>query len=327
MDFIEVKIYTSTQGLENVTGALLQLGITGFVIEDAQAFEDFLTDTRIYWDYIDDEVMKLKTCESSITVYLPNNEQGAEQLSGVRSALIALQQQDTEKQWGRLEAVLANVREEDWANNWKQYFKPLDVGNRFIIKPTWEQVDDTRDRMILEIDPSTSFGTGSHHTTQLCIEQLETAVHSGDKVLDMGCGSGILAIAAVMLGAGSLTAVDIDQNSVRIANENAALNNIGEDKFKAICGNVLTDTVLAQSLMDASYDVVVANIVADVIIAMSDIFPRCLKQGGTLICSGIISERAGEVAEALAAAGFKVASTNEKADWVAISAVNGGSAV
>ncbi len=318
MDWIKARIYTTTDGIDAVTGSLLQIGINGFEIEDANDFNDFLKDTTIHWDYIDENLMKLSNCETCVIIYLPQNEQGAQQLSLTKNELLRLRSIDTDKAFGRLEIELDNVKEEDWANNWKQYFKPFTVGEKFLIKPTWESIDDNfKDKKVLEIDPGSSFGTGQHHTTQLCIEFLENVVFDGCKVLDMGCGSGILSIASIMLGAQDVLGIDIDQNSIKIAKENAEVNGIGDDKFTAICGNVIDDVVLRDKVLSQKYDVIAANIVADVIIAMKDLFKACLKSGGVLVTSGIIDVRSDDVKNALLDAGFEIVDKKEKKDWVA----------
>ena len=318
MDFLETTIFTTTAGIEPVTGVLLNLGINGFVVEDAQDFNDFLEDTTIYWDYVDDDLMKLKDCETNIKIYLPQNPQGNETLLLVRQALEGLKSRDANHAFGRLELTLNAVKAEDWENNWKQYFKPFCVGEHFLIKPSWEEVKDTNGRTILEIDPASSFGTGSHTTTQLCIQQLEHLVHKGDEVLDMGCGSGILGIAALLLGANHVTAVDIDLNSVRTAKENALKNHIAPDKLDAYCGNITQDEALFETVASRSYDVIAANIVADVIISMRHILYKLLKEDGRMVVSGIICERTHEVADALVNAGFAVLEQNEQNDWASI---------
>ena len=144
----------------------------------------------------------------------------------------------------RLEAEIENVREEDWSNNWKQYFKPLKVGEKLLIKPSWEEYKNTDNRIVLEIDPASSFGTGQHNTTRLCLELLEKSMHEGDRILDMGCGSGILSIGAMLMGADSVTAVDIEQNAVETASENAQKNNIPFMKYTAYCGDVISNKEL-----------------------------------------------------------------------------------
>ena len=318
MDWVEVDIYTTSEGIEGVTGCLLGLGINGFVIKDAKDFEEFLSDKSVNWDYIDDDLMGLKNCETTVTAYLPENAQGLDYLEAVKAELRALKTRDTENAFGRLEYELKNVREEDWANNWKQYFKPLEIGDKLLIKPSWEEIPEGETRKILEIDPASSFGTGQHNTTQLCLELVEKYLGDGDRVLDLGCGSGILSIGAVLLGAQECTAIDIDANSVKIAGENAEKNNIPAEKYHAICGNVIDDSALVAEI-GTGFDMVCANIVADVLIGMSGLFKGFLKQGGRLIVSGIIDMRKDEVLDVIKAQGFVLDEIREKEDWVAAS--------
>ena len=320
MDWIETAIYTTTQGIEAVTGRLLGLGIDGFVIRDAQDFEDFLEDKDGNWDYIDDDLMGLKDCETTVTVYIPDDANAPELVSAIRAELNALKQSDEQSEFGRLVCELKNIREQDWANNWKQYFKPLCVGEKLLIKPSWESVSENETRRILEIDPAASFGTGQHNTTQLCLELLEQNISQGDSLLDLGCGSGILSIAAILLGAQRATAVDIDENSVKIAAENAQKNNIPSGSYTALAGNIITDKALAEKI-GTGFDVVCANIVADVLIAMSGLFAGFLKKGGKLVVSGIIEPRRDEVIEKIQSSGFELVQTRQKDDWVAASFV------
>ena len=318
MNWTEINIYTTTEGVEPLCGCLLGLGINGFVVKDAKDFEDFLSDKTGNWDYIDDDLMGLKNCETCVTVYLPENSQGADFLLAIKEEVARLAERDTEKNFGRLEVELSNVKEEDWANNWKQYFKPLTIGKKLLIKPSWETYDKKDNRKILEIDPASSFGTGQHNTTQLCLELLENNLTDGDRVLDLGCGSGILSIAAILLGAKETTAIDIEENAVKTAKDNAEKNSIPNEKYTAYCGNVITDNDLVNKI-GSGYDVIVANIVADVLIAMSKLFSKFLRQDGTLIMSGVISERKDEVIDAVKANGFTLKSIQEKDGWVAIS--------
>ncbi|EGC02431.1 ribosomal protein L11 methyltransferase [Ruminococcus albus 8] len=318
MNWVEVDIFTTSEGIEPVTGCLLGLGINGFVIKDAADFEEFLNDKSVNWDYIDDDLMGLKNCETTVTAYLPENAQGLDYLEAVKAELKALKQRDAEDQFGRLEYELKNVREEDWANNWKQYFKPLEIGDKLLIKPSWEEVSEGETRKILEIDPASSFGTGQHNTTQLCLELVEKYLKDGGRVLDLGCGSGILSIGAVLLGAGDCVAVDIDANSVKIAGENAEKNHIPAEKYRAVCGNVIDDTELVKEI-GGGYDLLCANIVADVLIGMSGLFAGFLKPGGRLIVSGIIDMRKDEVLDKIKEQGFELNEIREKEDWVAAS--------
>ncbi|MBR5164464.1 MAG: 50S ribosomal protein L11 methyltransferase [Ruminococcus sp.] len=316
MEWTEVNIYTTADGIELLCSKLTDIGIKGFVIKDSEDFKEFLENKNGQWDYIDDDLMGLADCETCITVYLPCNDQGADMLNSVRAMLAEMKSSDTEGAYGRLEAELASIREEDWANNWKQYFKPLKVGDTLVIKPSWEEYDDAGERIILEIDPASSFGTGQHHTTRLCLEILEGCVKEGDRILDLGCGSGILSIAAILLGAESAVAVDIDENAAATAKENAIKNHIPAEDYKTYFGNILSDEKLAAEI-DGQYNIITANIVADVLIAMKDYFKRYLRDGGYLIVSGIIEERMEEVLTAIEQCGFTRLGVNVKEGWAA----------
>jgi ribosomal protein L11 methyltransferase len=321
MDWIEVKILTTTEGIEPVTGALLSLGIQGMIIQDKKDLERFLAgETAARWDYVDDQVLAQQDQESNIRVYLAEHQQGREQLLGLRQALDRLRLEDGEGIYGSLAILCTNVKEEDWANNWKAYFKPFSVGQKLLVKPTWEPVPSTETRTILEIDPGSSFGTGQHDTTRLCLEQLEALVQPGDRILDLGCGSGILSIAALLLGANTASAVDVEEHSARVAAENAAQNNLSEDRFKTYVGDITSDQALLEKLGygQGSFDLVVANIVADVILAMCPYFAGFVKDQGHLLVSGIIHDRQPEVQAAIEAQGFKLEARREERDWNAM---------
>lgn len=316
MNWIELDIFTTTNGIEPITGNLLNLGINGFVIKDPGDFKEFLENKDSNWDYIDDDLMGLSDCETTVTVYLPENSQGLDNLNSIKGILKTLKDNDLEGSFGRLEYELKNVREEDWANNWKQYFKPLCIGDKILVKPSWESVEPNEKRTVLEIDPASSFGTGQHNTTQLCLELLEKYIKPGDSLLDLGCGSGILSIGAILLGAEKACAVDIDENSVKIAAENAKKNNIAKEKYTALCGNIISDIALREQI-GSGFDVVCANIVADVLVAMSPLFEDFLKDKGILVVSGIIDSRKDEVLNVIKERGFELLETSEKEDWSA----------
>lgn len=316
MNWVEVNIFTSTEGVDIICGTLLGMGVNGFVIKDSKDFNEFLENKETNWDYIDDDLMGLKNCETTVTVYLPENAQGMENFNSIKAELSALKSRDTENIFGRLEYEIANVKEEDWANNWKQYFKPLAVGDKLLIKPSWEEVSAEETRRILEIDPASSFGTGQHNTTQLCLELIEKYICKNDKMLDLGCGSGILSIGGIILGAKSAYAVDIEENAVKIASENAEKNNISADVYTAECGNVICDENLRKRI-GTGYDLVCANIVADVLRAMTPYFRDFLGENGILVVSGIIDSRKDEVINGIKDAGFTLLEVKEKEDWVA----------
>ncbi len=316
MNWTEVNIFTTTEGIDIVCAGLMDIGIRGFEIKDANDFNEFLQNKEGNWDYLDDDLMKLSECETTVTVYIPENNQGSEMLILMKSMLESMKEKDHEHMYGRLEFEMSNVREEDWANNWKQYFKPMCIGNKLLVKPSWEEVNNDG-RTVLEIDPASSFGSGQHYTTKLCLEFLDKLDVSEKRVLDLGCGSGILSIGAILLGAKNAVAVDVEENAVKTAIENAQKNNISQDKYTAYCGNIINDSSLVEKI-GAGYDIITANIVADILIAMKDLFYKFLKPDGVLIISGIIGERSREVIDAVTESGFEVKECCEQSDWVAV---------
>ncbi len=308
MDWLELKIDTSHAGLDAVTDMLEQQGVTGVMIDDEADFQSFLENNRQYWDYVDDDLLAQKKGVSRVTFYLERNEDAYGTVAAVRMAMSALKKEHPE--YAPLLLTMADVADEDWENNWKQFYKPMEIGSRLLVVPEWEEAaDPTRVKLVL--NPGLTFGTGSHATTRLCLQALDTHIHGGERVLDLGCGSGILSIAALRLGAESAFACDIDEKCVDVAYENAALNGIGKDRYTVRWGDVLTDAALRQE-MGAGYDIVVANIVADVIMGLS---PHVLKPGGLFLCSGIIDDRAAEVLEKLKADGWDVFEQRSSEGW------------
>lgn len=322
MDWIMAAIDTTTDGIEPVCGRLYTLGITGTEIEDANDFNDFLENDTKYWDYIDESLLYKKTAPTRVKVYLTDDENGRSQLSVIRQSLGELKALDAEGRFGSLETALTNMKEQDWAENWKKYYKPLKVGDKILIKPEWEDVADDEGRTVFQINPGMSFGTGTHESTQLCIERLEQRIRPGDTVLDLGCGSGILSIIALLLGAKQATAVDIDPNAVKIALENAEKNGFDATVYRALAADVLTDDSARTQIAAQSYDIVLANIVADVIIALAPFAKSVLRSGGTFITSGIILDRKADVVTALEAAGFQILQICDKREWCAITATH-----
>lgn len=319
MEWIEVFVATSKMGLEPVEGVLYQCGLNGLMIHDEADFAEFLENPNREWDYVADELVEEKQEQTTgITFFLRDNLYGREQLSQIKSALQSVKETEKEMDLGSLEVTMKNVAEEDWANNWKKYFKPFPVGDKIMIKPSWEELPAQTDKIILKIDPGHIFGTGTHETTQLCMELIEKYVKKDDMVLDIGCGSGILSIASLLLDAKEADAVDIDPNAIQIAYENSDRNDIDRNRYHVKAGNILEDKELQASYSGKKYDLVAANIVADVIIALTKQVPDYIKDGGVFLCSGIITERKEDVLEALKAANFAVLDIKEKTSWVAI---------
>lgn len=319
MEWIEVFVATSQMGLEPVEGVLYQCGLNGLMIHDEADFAEFLENPNREWDYVADELVEEKQEHTTgITFFLRDNLYGREQLSQIKSALQSVKETEKELDLGSLEVTMKNVAEEDWANNWKKYFKPFPVGDKIMIKPSWEELPAQTDKIILKIDPGHIFGTGTHETTQLCMELIEKYVKKDDMVLDIGCGSGILSIASLLLDAKEADAVDIDPNAIQIAYENSDRNDIDRSRYHVKAGNILEDKELQASYSGKKYDLVAANIVADVIIALTKQVPDYIKDGGIFLCSGIITERKEDVLEALKAANFAVLDIKEKTSWVAI---------
>ena len=312
--WLEVRIDTNSQGLEPIGNLLEELGIPGYEIEDETEFRTFLEENRQYWDYVDESLEAEMRGKSRIKFYVEQNPEGLEQLARVRMALRPLQEQ-CGQDLGPLLVTLKGLEAADWENNWKQYYKPQPVGQRLMIVPAWESADPG-DRIPVVLNPGLIFGTGSHATTRLCLEGLEKLVHGGENVLDLGCGSGILSIAALKLGAAEATAVDIDDKCLHVAYENAALNGIGRDTYTVRIGDILRDEAL-QAAIGGGYQVVLANIVADVIIGLAPAVRGLLAEGGVFLCSGIIDSRAGEVADQLRKNGLEILETHSDDGWFA----------
>ena len=311
MKWLELHIDTTPSGLEPVSELLREQGIEGLVIEDEGEFNDFLEQNRQYWDYVDESLTKEMAGKSRITFYLEDSNDGFTTLAAVRIALSALKKDHPE--YGSLILSMENVEDADWENNWKAFYKPMEIGERLLVIPDWEEADPG-DRVALRLTPGLIFGTGSHATTRLCLQALEREVRPGMKVLDLGCGSGILSIAALLLGAEQAYGCDIDDKAVDVAYENAALNGISRDRYTVRAGDVLTDRRLRQD-MGTEYDIVVANIVSDVIIALSTAVGALKKKEGLFLCSGIIDDRAEEVKAKLEEAGLTVLETHSSEGW------------
>jgi len=308
-NWLEITLNLPSDALDSVCARLTANGVTGLVVEDETDFKTFLEENRPYWDYVDDELMARMAGACRVKLYVTDDEDGKAALRGYLAGL---------EQYEYTELPLA---EEDWATGWQKYYKPLTIGEKIYVVPQWMRDEPVpAGRVPLYLNPGLTFGTGSHASTQLCLEGLEKVVGEGDKVLDLGCGSGILAIAALGLGASHALGVDIDPKAVDVSYENAEMNGIGKDKLTVVAGDVLSDAAFAASLERKAYRVVLANIVADVIIPLSAQVADYLTSDGWFLCSGVIDTRADEVQAALERNGLLVTERRERNGWVSFTA-------
>ena len=319
MQWLELTIQTSSAGIDLVAERLTVLGYDSFIIDDQADFDDFLENNKQYWDYVDEDLARRMQGVSQIRLYLEDGPSAMEEVSALRSQMHLLRSQYPKADLGTLEISLANLQDEDWENNWKQYYQPLPIGEKLLVVPQWLTPENPEGRLPVLLDPGMIFGTGAHASTQMCMIALEQAVHGGETVIDLGSGSGILSITALLLGASHATGVDIDPKAEDIARENAAINGLGADRFTAVTGDVIADNAMMERL-SGEYDLVLANIVADVIIPLSPLVPHFLKADGLFICSGILEQRLDEVKGAIVKAGLEIVSVQMIEDWCQITA-------
>ncbi len=318
MEWIECKAEVERDAVEIVSAVLIESGVGGFQVEDDRELQEFLSDKDRNWDYAEDALYEQKREEIVFTFYVSNNDYGLELLANVRGNLLFASQQNLDVDISKVDFKTVNVDEDTWLNEWKKYYKPFKIGNRVIIRPSWEEYTAVNDEVVFNIEPGHVFGTGQHDSTRMCIEQLENYVKADDEVLDLGCGSGILSIIALLLGSKFAYACDIDANAKGVAYENASLNDIDVAKYQVEAGNILEDQWLIDDINKKQYDVVVANIVADVIIGISEFSAKAVKDGGVFITSGIIEERADDVTAAIEEAGMTIIDVVHSNGWVCI---------
>ncbi len=315
MDYIEAKITTTRAGAETLTSVLEDIA-QGFAVDDPQDLDDLLAAPSPRWDYVDEDLVARQKRGGAVTVtfYLEEGEQGRLGLEEARKRVQALADQDGSGRLGELAVSWQSVRSQDWENNWKQYYKPFVVGPRLMVRPSWEQAQPAPGQKTLVMDPAGSFGTGSHATTRLCLEALEAMDLAGRRMLDAGCGSGILAAAGLLLGAERAVACDVEPSAMQTAAENLAKNHIDPSRCDLLLGDFLQDKELYRRLA-GQYGVITANIVADVLIAMAPALCAWLAPEGDLLLSGIIDQRGDEVLSHYLAQGMAVKNRRSRDGW------------
>ena len=309
MEWIELIVHTTTEGTDSVSGVLMDCGASGTMIEDRTDIPDPNQPHGI-WEIIDPALLDSMPDDVLVHAWFEENPSLPSLLESIRSRLAELSEKSVSGlDLGTLQLETRSVNDRSWTDVWKKYFKPFHAGNHLVVKPTWEPFTPGPEDRIIEIDPGMAFGSGTHETTGMCLALLEEVISGGEEVIDVGTGSGILAIGAALLGAGRVLAIDIDPDAVKVAQENVEHNHV-EQVVSVQQGNLLdrvTDTC----------DICVANIISDVIIAFASPLISHIRPGGLFICSGIVSQRSGEVAVALDRAGYEILRKDTRGEWTA----------
>ncbi len=315
MKWNKYRLKTTTEATDLISYTLDEMGIEGIEIEDKIPLSE-KEKQAMFIDILpelgeDDGV-------AYVSFYVEPEKDRAELLDEV---LLAVKELADFVDFGEAVIERSVTADIDWMNNWKQYWKPFAVDEDILIKPTWETLPEGSERkLVVELDPGTSFGTGMHHTTRLCIGQMKKYLQKGQKLLDVGCGSGILSIIGLMLGAKEAMATDIDPNAVSATLENAAVNHIDMANYRVAVGDIITDEAFRHSCGMACYDLVVANILADVIVPLSGVIKDYMNAGGLFVSSGIIDTKEEVVREALLAHGFEIIEVTHSGEWVSFTA-------
>ncbi len=320
MQWLELTIRTTSGEIDLLASRLTALGFDSFIMDDEADFRQFLEDNTQYWDYVDEQLDEALKGMCQIRLYLEDGPAAPETIAMLREQMTELAEACG---LSMVPAIsLAGQKEEDWANNWKQYYTSLPIGEKLLVVPQWLDPENPEGRIPVILDPGLTFGTGAHASTRMCMQALEQVISGGEMVVDLGSGSGILSIAALRLGAHHAVGVDIDEKAEDVARENAAYNDLFSDRFTAMTGNVLSDAAPIAALCPEGYDMVLANIVADVIIPLAPCVPALGKPGGAFICSGILASRLHEVEQALTDAGLTITDRfQSEDDWCCLRAV------
>lgn len=311
MDWMEITVLTSTAGADMVSQILMDAGSSGTMIEDRN---DVALNQRPegQWDIIDEEIARHIGDDVKVTGYYEVDAGLNDRVRFVEGEIRRVKGMDLGFDAGKLEILQQTFAEEDWAENWKKAFKPLRLGSHMLVKPGWADCEVLPGDRVIEIDPGMAFGTGTHETTGMCVELVEKYVSPGVNAIDVGTGTGILAIAAAHMGARDVLAIDIDRVAVRVAKENVRINGF-ENTIRCQAGDLLEN-------VDEVADVVIANIIADVIIMIAAPVKAHIREGGVFICSGISAERRQDVLDALNAAGYEVLDVCDRGGWCAMAA-------
>ncbi len=313
MRWRKLSLNTTTEAVDLVSNMLYDLGVEGIEIEDKVSITPE-EKKQMFIDYLPE--LGPDDGKAILSFYIEDKEYTRELMNQIITGLEELAEH-VDIGDGTIE--MSHTQDEDWINNWKEFFKPFRVDESIVIKPTWEEYDQVDEQeLVIEIDPGIAFGTGSHETTKLCILGLKKHMIQDSKVLDVGCGSGILSILALKLGAKSVLGTDIDPNAITATCQNAEVNNIVSDTLTVMSGNIIEDEILQEKVGYEEYDMVVANILADVIIPLSGVVKKHLKPGGLFITSGIIHTKRKEVEESILANGFQIVEIKAIGEWVSI---------
>ncbi|MBS4536878.1 50S ribosomal protein L11 methyltransferase [Clostridium sp. D2Q-11] len=307
MKWIEVQIKTTTEAVETVTNILYESGAEGLVIEDPNDITLFKSDEG-QWDYIDPSLMESDFEGAIVKGYFEESEDLIDKIELIKQNIEKIPSYNLDKGLG--EVTTSEIEEQDWSETWRKYYKPKKIGEKVVIKPTWEPYEKADDEVIIELDPGMAFGTGTHETTMMCVRELEKYIHQFDTVFDVGCGTGILAIAAAKLGAVNTIAIDLDEDSVKVASQNIKKNGVA-NTVQVKHGNLL-------DVVDGRANVVVANIIADVIKILAKDIKRFMEDDGVFIASGIILDKIREVRESLEDNGLKVIEEIKLGEWACL---------
>lgn len=317
MKWIRFTLETHTDAVDMLSYMLSEIGVEGIEIEDHMPLSEE-DKKKMFVDILPDPVEN----DGSAKVHFYMEPENCNPEKIMLQVQNIVQEVSEFCETGKGTITLSETEDKDWINNWKTFFKPFRASDDIVIKPTWVDYEKEKESDILiEIDPGIAFGTGSHETTRLCIQALDKYVKEGDSILDVGCGSGILSIAALKLGAGHATAIDIDETAVKVAAENMVVNHIPSNRYTLFDGDLITNQYM-KVRAGSGHDIVVANILADVIIPLTGIIRPHLKKGGLYITSGIIDTKEAEVREALVSAGFEILDAQHMKEWCCFIARN-----